>query len=115
MKVKQNGKALDAVIVGSWNVNPGFRLGGQATAAGVVSRHRGRLSQDVRGAEEASVRHLPGRARRVLQHARQAHARGEGRRVAWIDPAGYKAAVAEREKAFEAELKKQQKAASAVQ
>src|SRR5262245_63844353 len=26
MKVKQNGKTLDAVIVGSWNVNPGFRL-----------------------------------------------------------------------------------------
>jgi metallo-beta-lactamase class B len=26
----------------------------------------------------------------------------------WIDPEGYKAAVAEREKAFEAELRKQQ-------
>ncbi len=61
MKVKQNGKTLDAVIVGSWNVNPGgFRLvdkpGKPASYPGIADDYRKTFALT----EEASVRHLPG-------------------------------------------------------
>jgi hypothetical protein len=42
----------------------------------------------------------------MLEKLQQAQA-GAGEKV-WIDPEGYRAAVAERQQAFEAELKRQQ-------
>ncbi len=56
MKVKQNGKTLDAVIVGSWNVNPGFRL----------------VDKPGQAASYPGIADLPRRARRVLRYGRQA-------------------------------------------
>jgi metallo-beta-lactamase class B len=108
MKVKQNGKTLDAVIVGSWNVNPGFRLvdkpGKPASYPGIAADYRKTF---------ASLKKLPcdiflgahGAYFNMLEKLTKVPQAGE---AVWIDPQGYKAAVAEREKAFETELQKQQ-------
>jgi metallo-beta-lactamase class B len=108
MKARQNGRLLDVVIVGSWNVNPGFRLvdtpGRPASYPGIAGDYRKTfallktLPCDIfLGAHGAYFNML----------GKLARARDAGESV-WIDPAGYRAAVAEREKAFEAELRRQQ-------
>jgi metallo-beta-lactamase class B len=103
------GKLLDVVIVGSWNVNPGFRLvdrpGKPASYPGIAADYERtfvvlkKLPCDVfLGAHGAYFG--------MLEKLDRVKA-GAGESV-WIDPGGYKAAVAERELAFEAELKRQQ-------
>ena len=108
LKVKQNGKTLDAVIVGSWNVNPGFRLVDKsqqpASYPGIADDYRKTF---------AVLRKLPcdiflgahGAYFNMLDKLAKAQKSGES---VWIDPQGYQAAVAEREQAFEKELRKQQ-------
>jgi metallo-beta-lactamase class B len=108
MKVKQNGKALDAVIVGSWNVNPGFRLVDKAqqpaSYPGIADDYRKTF---------ALLKKLPcdiflgahGAYFNMLAKLSKAGKTGES---VWIDPQGYQAAVAEREQAFETELHRQQ-------
>ncbi len=108
MKVKQNSKTLDAVIVGSWNVNPGFRLVDKpqqaASYPGIADDYRKTF---------ALLKKLPcdiflgahGAYFNMLDKLGKAAQAGES---VWIDPEGYKAAVAERETAFETELRKQQ-------
>ena len=77
MKVKEAGRPLTVVIVGSWNVNPGWRLVDRPEQpAGMLAK----LDRIKAGANEA----------------------------VWIDPEGYQAAVAEREQAFQTELKRQE-------
>jgi metallo-beta-lactamase class B len=108
MKVKQNGKPLDAVIVGSWNVNPGFRLVDKperpASYPGIADDYRKsfavwkKLPCDIFLGAHGAYFNMSDKLTRAKQI-------GE---VVWIDPQGYKDAVAEREQAFEAELKKQQ-------
>jgi metallo-beta-lactamase class B len=107
MKVKQNGKTLNAVIVGSWNVNPGFRLVDTpkqpASYPGIADDYRKTF---------ATLKALPcdiflgahGVYFKMLDKLARAKEAGES---VWIDPEGYKATVAERERAFEAELQKQ--------
>jgi metallo-beta-lactamase class B len=107
MKVTQNGKPLDAVIVGSWNVNPGFRLVDRpqqpASYPGIADDY---------GKTFAVLKKLPcdiflgahGAYFNMLDKLAKAKQAGE---AVWIDPEGYRAAVAEREQAFEAELRKQ--------
>jgi metallo-beta-lactamase class B len=108
MKVKQNGKTLDAVIVGSWNVNPGFRLVDKpqraASYPGIADDYRKTF---------ALLKKLPcdiflgahGAYFNMLDKIAKSAQAGES---VWIDPEGYQASVAEREKAFETELQKQQ-------
>jgi metallo-beta-lactamase class B len=109
MKVKQNGgKTLDAVIVGSWNVNPGFRLVDKpqqpASYPGITDDYRKTF---------ALLKKLPcdiflgahGAYFNMTEKLAKAARDGES---VWIDPDGYKAAVAEREHAFETELHEQQ-------
>jgi metallo-beta-lactamase class B len=108
LKVKQNGKSLNAVIVGSWNVNPGFRLVDKpqkpASYPGIADDYRKtfallkKLPCDIFLGAHGAYFNMTDKLGRVAK---------EGESV-WIDPAGYKAAVAEREKAFETELQKQQ-------
>jgi metallo-beta-lactamase class B len=108
MKVKQSGKTLDAVIVGSWNVNPGFRLVDKpqqpASYPGMADDYRRtfavlkKLPCDIFLGAHGAYFNMIGKLAKV----------GQGGESVWIDPEGYKAAVAEREKAFEAELRKQQ-------
>jgi metallo-beta-lactamase class B len=103
----------DVVIVGSWNVNPGFRL--VATKSKPAS-YPG-IAEDF--AHTFVVLHalpcdvfLGAHGIYFDMLAKLARMPQEGSRV-WIDPDGYKKAVAERQQAFETELRKQQAAASA--
>jgi metallo-beta-lactamase class B len=108
MKVKQNGKPLDAVIVGSWNVNPGFRLVDRprhpASYPGIAADYRKTF---------ATLRKLPcdiflgahGAYFNMLDKLEKSKQSGES---VWVDREGYRAAVAEREQAFQKELEKQQ-------
>jgi metallo-beta-lactamase class B len=108
MKVKQNGKTLDAVIVGSWNVNPGFRLvdkpGQPASYPGIADDYRKsfalwkKLPCDIFLGAHGAYFNMLDKLTKV----------GQAGESVWIDPQGYQAKLAERQKAFETELKKQQ-------
>jgi metallo-beta-lactamase class B len=109
MRAMIGGQPRDVVIVGSWNVNPGYRLveqrGKPASYPGIAADY-----------EHSFVvwKSLPcdvflgahGQYFDMLAKLERAKA-GAGESV-WIDPEGYKAAVAERQLAFETELKQQQ-------
>ena len=109
MRATQAGKPLNVVIVGSWNVNPGWRLvdkpGKAASYPGIAADYEKTF---------VTLKSLPcdiflgahGLYFDMLEKLDKIKA-GAGESV-WIDPEGYKAAVAERESAFEAELKKQE-------
>lgn len=107
LRVTDHGKPLDAVIVGSWNVNSEFRL---VAAKGRPASYPG-IAQDYAHAF-AVWRGLPcdifwgahGQYYGMVE--KYERTKKEGTSV-WVDPAGYRAAVAEREAAFAAELKRQ--------
>ncbi|HEV7358028.1 MAG TPA: subclass B3 metallo-beta-lactamase [Steroidobacteraceae bacterium] len=110
LQVKEAGQLLNVVIVGSWNVNPGWRLVDRpeqpASYPGITHDYRRTF---------ATLKRLPcdiflgahGGYFGMLTKLDRIKA-GETYRV-WIDPQGYQAAVAEREHAFETELKRQEK------
>jgi metallo-beta-lactamase class B len=108
LKVRQGGKTLNAVIVGSWNVNPGFRLVDEpqqpASYPGIADDYRKtfallkKLPCDIFLGAHGAYFNMMGKLARA----------GQVGESVWIDPQGYAAAVAERERAFEAELRKQQ-------
>lgn len=101
----------NVVIVGSWNVNPGFRL---VAAHGRPASYPG-IAQDY-AHTFAVLKALPcdiflgahGQYFGMLAKLARMPQQGD---AVWIDPAGYRAAVAEHEAAFEAELNKQRAAA----
>ncbi|HEY6454378.1 MAG TPA: subclass B3 metallo-beta-lactamase [Steroidobacteraceae bacterium] len=109
LRETEHGRVLDVVIVGSWNVNPGFRLvdrpGRPASYPGIAQDYQHTF---------AVLKNLPcdvflgahGQYFGMLAKLKKLHA-GTTQNV-WIDPQGYQAAVAEREAAFEAELMRQQ-------
>ncbi len=111
MQVKQGGRARNVVIVGSWNVNSEFRLvdrpGHPASYPGIAEDYRQTFSV---------LKSLPcdiflgahGLYFDMLAKLQKAKA-GAGESV-WIDPDGYRAAVQERQQAFEAELQRQRAA-----
>ena len=110
LRVAEAGRTLEVVIVGSWNVNPGYRLvdrpGRPASYPGIAADYRHtfallkRLPCDVfLGAHGAYFG--------MLDKLQRLNA-GAGSTV-WIDPDGYKAQTEERERAFETELAQQQR------
>jgi metallo-beta-lactamase class B len=109
MRAMIGGQARDVVIVGSWNVNPGYRLvdkpGKAAYYPGIAADYEHSfvvwksLPCDVFLGAHGQYFDMLGKLERAKA--------GAGESV-WIDPEGYKAAVAERQHAFAAELKKQQ-------
>jgi metallo-beta-lactamase class B len=109
LTVHEKGRAFRAVIVGSWNVNPGFRLldkaGTPASYPGIADDYRHTfavlksLPCDIFLGAHGAYFDMLGKL------ARQKAAPEE---TVWVDPAGYTQAVAERERAFEAEFNKQQ-------
>jgi len=107
MVVHDKGRPLNVVIVGSWNVNPGYRLvdagGRQASYPGIEKDYVHTFA--VLHALPCDI-FLGAHGAYFDMLAKLQRAPNEGT-AAWIDPAGYKAAVAEREKAFEAELNRQ--------
>jgi len=113
MQAVLDGKPRNVVIVGSWNVNAGFRLvdrpGHPASYPGIAADYEhtftvlAALPCDIfLGAHGAYFNMLA-----KLDRARSSVPPGAGDSV-WIDPAGYQRAVAERKQAFEKELKRQQ-------
>jgi metallo-beta-lactamase class B len=115
LRLMQAGRPLNAVIVGSWNVNPGFRLvdraGQSASYAGIAADYR-RTFATLRGLKCDIFLGAHGAYFGMLEKVQRtrpgAAEKGAAENV-WIDPPGYQAAVAEREQAFEQELKRQEK------
>ena len=108
MKVTDGGKTYDAVIVGSPNVNPGYKLVNNAAYPQIgadyerMFRVLKSLPCDIFLGAHGSYFDLEGK----YPHLK------EGSENAFIDPSGYKAYVAEREQAFLTELAKQQHASN---
>ena len=110
MKVRddKSGKTYDVVIVGSPNVNPGYKL--------VNNKEYPQIAQDYEQ-EFAVLKALHcdiflgahGAYYDMVAKYPKLNAGGEN---PFIDPAGYKAYISDRESAFQEELKKQQAAAN---
>jgi metallo-beta-lactamase class B len=110
MVAKEAGRPLNVVIVGSWNVNPGWRLvdrpGASASYPGIAADYRHTfatlksLQCDVFLGAHGAYFGMLGKLERIKAGAKQ---------NVWVDPQGYQAAVAEREQVFETELKRQEK------
>jgi metallo-beta-lactamase class B len=109
MRVKEAGRSLNAVIVGSWNVNPGWRLvdhpGQPASYPGIAADYR-RTFATLKGLQCDVFLGAHGAYFGMLDKLDRIKA-GAKENV-WVDPQGYQAAVAEREGAFEKELKRQE-------
>ena len=103
MDEREGGRVLHVVIVGSPNVNPGYKLVGNKTYPQIASDYTQGF---------AVLRSLPcdiflGAHGGYFDLQQKYEKFKGGDRDAFIDPAGYKAYVADRERAFEAELKRQ--------
>ena len=108
MKTTQHGQPRDVVIVGSWNVLDDFRLvdrpGHPASYPGIASDFAHTFA--VLKALPCDI-FLGAHGEYFDMLAKLARAKvGAGESV-WVDPEGYRAAVAEREQAFRAVLAKQ--------
>lgn len=111
LRTPDQGKLVNVVIVGSWYVNPGYRLVGRpghsASYPGIAADYRRTfavlksLPCDVFLGAHGGYFDMLGKLARI--HS------GAGQSV-WIDPEGYQKAVAARQQDFEAELKRQQSA-----
>jgi metallo-beta-lactamase class B len=99
----EGGRTLHVVIVGSPNVNPGYKLVGNAAYPQIADDYRHQfqvlksLPCDVFLGAHGAYFDMKGKYERWKA----------GDRNAFIDPEGYKAYVADRQKAFEIELKRQ--------
>lgn len=103
MKVQDNGKTYNVVIIGSPNVNPGYKLVNNAAYPGMAADY------------ERTFRVLKGLPVDIFLGAHGSYFDLETKytqlkksgTAAFIDPEGYKKYVADREQAFGAELAKQ--------
>jgi metallo-beta-lactamase class B len=100
---EENGRAMHVVIVGSPNVNPGYKLVGNKAYAKIADDYRH---------EFEVLKSLPcdiflGAHGGYFGLAEKYPRWKAGDKNAFIDPPGYKAYIADREQAFESELKKQ--------
>lgn len=106
-KTKDAGRVYDAVIVGSWNVNPGFRL---VDKPGLPASYPG-IAADFK-ATFALLKKLPcdiflGAHGAYFGMLNKLDRQKAGAINVWVDPSGYQAKVAERDTAFESELARQ--------
>ncbi len=106
MEEKEKGKTLHAVIIGSPNVNPGYKLVGNKAYPHIAEDYKHKFEV---------LNSLPcdlflGAHGGYFGLTEKYPRWKAGDQDAFIDPAGYKAYVAEREHAFEAELARQQAA-----
>jgi metallo-beta-lactamase class B len=103
MKVNEGGKTYDVVIIGSPNVNDGYRLVGNTLYP--------RIAEDYERTFQV-LKSLPcdyflGAHGDYFDMQTKYDRLKEGLQTAFIDPDGYKKYVAEREQAFRAELARQ--------
>jgi metallo-beta-lactamase class B len=105
MKVSDGGKAYDAVIVCSPNVNPGYKLVDNAAYPGIADDYArmfktlAALPCDLFLGAHGSYYGMEAKYARLQQ----------GDRTAFVDPAGYRKFVADKTLEFQAQLKKQQR------
>lgn len=103
MKVKEGAKTYDAVIVGSPNVNPGYKLVKNAAYPEIAAdyarmfRTLNRLPCDLFLGAHGSYFGLEAKYARLQK----------GEAEAFVDPAGYRKFVADKSAEFQAALKKQ--------
>jgi metallo-beta-lactamase class B len=102
----ENGRLLHVVIVGSPNVNPGYKLVGNTRYPQIAADYKH---------EFRVLKNLPCDiflgAHGLYFDLKDKYARFKaGDRTAFVDPGGYKTYIADREGAFQAELTKQLRA-----
>lgn len=103
MRVRESGKAYDVVIVGSPNVNPGYKLVNNTAYPEIAADYEKgfgvlrALPVDIFLGAHGSYFDLQAKYARLKDAGVQA----------FVDPDGYRAYVSEREQAFRAELAKQ--------
>lgn len=103
MKVMENGRSADVVIVGSPNVNPGYKLVNNASYPGIAQDYQRMfdvlksLPCDYFLGAHGSYFNMDAKYARLTA----------GARTAFVDPDGYKKFVAQKEREFRAELAKQ--------
>jgi metallo-beta-lactamase class B len=103
MKVVQGGKSYDVVIVGSPNVNEGYKLVENSSYPQIASDYE----RTFRVLKSLPVDIFLGAHGDYFDMKTKYPRFEKGDATAFIDPVGYKAYVADREAAFRAELAKQ--------
>jgi metallo-beta-lactamase class B len=103
MKVNDGSKARDVVIIGSPNVNPGYKLVGNTVYPGITEDYE----KTFRVLKSLPVDYFLGAHGSYFDLETKYPKFKAGDASAFIDPAGYKNYVEEREQAFRRELKKQ--------
>jgi metallo-beta-lactamase class B len=103
MKVREDSKTYDVVIVGSPNVNPGYKLVGNVAYPTIAQDYKQTFQ---------TLKSLPcdvflGAHGSYFGMAAKFARMNPGAANPFVDPEGYKSYVAEREQAFEKELAKQ--------
>ena len=106
LKVKDKGKLLDAVIVGSPNVNPGYKLMNNKEYPGIAADY----AKTFRVLKSLHCDLFLGAHGAYYDMDSKIPKIGKGSGNPFIDPAGYKAYVEDREQAFRKELEKQKAA-----
>jgi len=106
MKVEEAGKTYDVVIVGSPNVNPGYKLVGNSSYPQIESDYE----RTFRVLKSLPVDFFLGAHGSYFDLAAKYAQMKEGTASPFIDPVGYKSYVTDREKAFRTELAKQKAA-----
>jgi metallo-beta-lactamase class B len=104
MKVADTGKTYDVVIVGSPNVNPGYKLVNNAAYPQIAQDYE----QMFRVLKSLPCDVFLGAHGAYYDMAEKFPRMKEGAANPFVDPEGYKSYVAEREQAFREEWKKQQ-------
>jgi metallo-beta-lactamase class B len=103
MRVNDGSKSRDVVIVGSPNVNPGYRLVRDPSYPGITED----FEKTFRVLKSLSCDYFLGAHGSYFDLETKYAQWKAGRSTAFIDPEGYKNFVADREQAFQRELKKQ--------
>jgi metallo-beta-lactamase class B len=103
MKVQEGGRSYDVVIVGSPNVNPGYKLVNNAQYPRIASDYE-RMFRVLR-ALPCDI-FLGAHGAYFEMEAKHARLRDRGT-AAFVDPEGYRRFVASKEQAFRTELEKQ--------
>jgi metallo-beta-lactamase class B len=108
LQLREGGKVFNAVIIGSPNVNPGYKLIHNTAYPQIAADYQ---------ATFRTLKSLPcdiflGAHGLYYDMLAKVKRQQSGDKAAFIDPAGYKAYVADRQQAFETELAKQKHATS---
>ncbi len=106
MDESEGGRLLHVVIVGSPNVNPGYKLVGNTVYPQIAADYKHEF--DVLKALPCDI--FLGAHGGYFDLTEKYPRWKAGDKDAFIDPAGYKAYIADREQAFETELRRQQAA-----